>query len=1141
MSSQIHSKYHGRWRLTAGLSVLLLLFSSVGVAQDEPVVNPGNREPAAQSDDKSLTALRERVAQIAPRLAEGELDDAGRRALTEQLNRVTADLDAAENVQRRNAELKEQLQGLADQVETLKAAPDVPELPDLTSTPTPELENLAATTRLNITSAEQDLTSLQQALDESADHRKTLQQQTVALDQSVEEAASRLRQLPGSATSVSQAVERLAAESSRLRTIEQRALAQTSLAELDAELALNLPALRVARQQQFQSVYQQQLKDLQAELESRRQQESREQLDQARREQDRVADIGNPQVRELGERRVELAAENDALTQTSIPRWERDLTRRESALTRLRDEERKIRDRVHRFGTDATAGRELMHFRTLLPDDADLRGEMTKVDELMAELRLLQMEIIDDQTAIKDLMSDADRLTDDETRILQNVSEVLRPLEQNRSRLFSLLSDLHGTDRESRQLIEDWSSFVSEHALWLRSHEPLSLDDLSTIAPEVRQLRSSFAESLQRRRDSIGSSVWLLLIPAGIALLILVAVQEKAKRGLVSYGDEAESRTCVSIIPTFKTVLLSFGMAAEWPLMMMLVGSLLRVGAFRIDALAGAGIALGQLGGIALWLNVFRQFLRSDGLGARHLNWNPVIRERLRQWLHVVMLLVAVPVFLYLVARNVEPQSGVIHRLLFLVLMLVSCVLNWRLVGGRHNAFVNAIAGQSVILRKTRLLWVALIVGIPLVLAICSAAGFHHTATSIWDRLGWTLLAASLVVLVRSLVVRWMQVDHRATRLALARERAQQREQMQQASQENAVPAELALAAAAETTPDRDTLAELDDQANRLIRNAAILVMIGCTWMIWFDVLPALKILDRQELWGVREQVAVTQFDESGNIMLDESGNEIEKLRTEIRPVTIVSLLLALFTAVVTTVGVRQLPGLVEVILLRRMKFDAGIRYAVTTVVRYVVLITGTVIAFRLLGLRWTQVQWLAAGLSVGLGFGLQEVFANFVSGIIILLERPIRIGDIVTIDGVTGIVSRIQIRATSLTDWDHREFIVPNKELVTGKLLNWTLSDATNRIVIHVGVAYETDTPRAREIMLQLAQEHPNVLEDPAPIATFESFDDSSLGLILRAYLPDLNNRLTTITELHTKIHEAFAEAGIQIAFPQREIRVLS
>ena len=120
----------------------------------------------------------------------------------------------------------------------------------------------------------------------------------------------------------------------------------------------------------------------------------------------------------------------------------------------------------------------------------------------------------------------------------------------------------------------------------------------------------------------------------------------------------------------------------------------------------------------------------------------------------------------------------------------------------------------------------------------------------------------------------------------------------------------------------------------------------------------------------------------------------------------------------------------------------------------------------------------MAAALSVGLGFGLQEIVANFISGIIVLFERPIRVGDVVTLEGDTGTVTKINMRATTLTNWDRQEIIVPNKNLITGRILNWTLNAGLNRIVIPVGVAYGTDTERAAEILIDVATQHPNLLD---------------------------------------------------------------
>ena len=128
-----------------------------------------------------------------------------------------------------------------------------------------------------------------------------------------------------------------------------------------------------------------------------------------------------------------------------------------------------------------------------------------------------------------------------------------------------------------------------------------------------------------------------------------------------------------------------------------------------------------------------------------------------------------------------------------------------------------------------------------------------------------------------------------------------------------------------------------------------------------------------------------------------------------------------------------------------------------------------------MLGVTWSSVQWLVAAVSVGLGFGLQEIFANFVSGLLLLVERPVRVGDTITVGGVTGTVTRIRIRATTIQDWDLKELVVPNKDLVTGHLLNWTLSDAANRVTVFVGVAYGSrDAEQVTRVLREIVAARP-------------------------------------------------------------------
>jgi potassium efflux system protein len=268
----------------------------------------------------------------------------------------------------------------------------------------------------------------------------------------------------------------------------------------------------------------------------------------------------------------------------------------------------------------------------------------------------------------------------------------------------------------------------------------------------------------------------------------------------------------------------------------------------------------------------------------------------------------------------------------------------------------------------------------------------------------------------------------------------------------------------------------------------------------------------------------------------------LDKIRIPLAgSLTILDLIQAVLIVIVTFSVVQNLPGVLELALLRSTNLEAGTRTAIVTLCQYGVTALGLGMLVGVLNVEWANFGWIAAALSVGLGFGLQEVVANFVCGLILLFECPIRVGDVVTVEGMIGTVTKIRMRATTITNWDRQEFVVPNKNLITGTILNWTLTASINRIIVPVGVAYGTDTEKARQILLQIAADHPNVVDDPPPMATFEEFADSSLALTLRAYLPDVNNRLKTITELHAEIDKRFAAAGIEIAFPQRDLHLRS
>lgn len=256
---------------------------------------------------------------------------------------------------------------------------------------------------------------------------------------------------------------------------------------------------------------------------------------------------------------------------------------------------------------------------------------------------------------------------------------------------------------------------------------------------------------------------------------------------------------------------------------------------------------------------------------------------------------------------------------------------------------------------------------------------------------------------------------------------------------------------------------------------------------------------------------------------------------------TLQDLFLAIFLAVITFSAAKNIPGLLSLTVFDRFKLGPAGNFALTTTARYLIILIGVVLAFGKIGITWGKVQWLAAAVSLGIGFGLQEIFANFVAGIIMLFERPVRLGDVVTVGEVSGKVTQINIRATTIQQFNNRELLVPNREFITNQLVNWTLRDTVLRFELMVGIAYGSDTRKASKILHKILEEHPKVLKDPAPDVLFAAFGASTLDFKVRGFVESVDDFIASQSELHFMIDDAFREAGIEIAFPQQDIHIRS
>ena len=218
---------------------------------------------------------------------------------------------------------------------------------------------------------------------------------------------------------------------------------------------------------------------------------------------------------------------------------------------------------------------------------------------------------------------------------------------------------------------------------------------------------------------------------------------------------------------------------------------------------------------------------------------------------------------------------------------------------------------------------------------------------------------------------------------------------------------------------------------------------------------------------------------------------------------------------------------------------DAPAKYAAGAMIHYLIVIIGFYIGFRTVGFDLDAVLVVLGALGIGIGFGLQSIVNNFVSGLILLAERPIKvgIGDVIEVNGQLGTVEHLGARATTLRKFDHTQAVVPNADLLSSLVINWSLDDRRIRLDFSVHVDYASDTRRVEETLLDIVHRHPAILDDPEPRVFFRAFGASALDFWVMAWVADLSDRFQTVSDLHHTVSATFREEGIEIPYPQRKV----
>lgn len=792
------------------------------------------------------------------------------------------------------------------------------------------------------------------------------------------------------------------------------------------------------------------------------------------------------------------------------------LSRAEAKVSEIEAELARLAARVEAVGLADSVGVLLRRRRAEAPDIGMYRRFIRMRQEQIGSVQLQQIKLREQRQALADIDSlvgeamasieeplPADQRAEIE-KLLRQLFETQRKymdaLIQDYETYFQKLVDFDAAQQELIDRTRDLLDFIDERILWIPSGKAVQPELLSDGRDAVVWL---FAPDhwiqLGRGLRDAATRWWSVNLVAALLAILFFPFAPWARRRIRDLGDVARAPGCVRLAPTSQALALSL-LLALWP------PALLAYAGWHLGLSPEAtqytrSLAHGLVVAALYWasLRVSRQLLRPDGVAEAHCDWPRDAAHALRRdlrWLAALTVPVVFVVFVFEM-RGEDLWRESVGRVAFLISMLVFAVFNYLVLRSRGPLAVVLRGGS----RQHPWLWHGVQLAsfaVPLVLGAAALRGFFWTALQVSVRLHLELVFLFLLMVTIQLVARWSMIARR--RAALEEETVEAR------------PA--------------PTM-----EVSRLMIGTGVLIAILGSLAIWADLLPATRIFDQVELWSTTETVTVTERDPAG----------VERFTAEQRVVaiTLADLLRSLLIGLLTLALIRALPGLLEATLLRRL--GTGERYAYSTIVKYAVALIGLVLAFDAVGVGWSSIQWLVAAIGLGLGFGLQEIFANFISGLIILFERPIRVGDTVTVGDVSGTVTKIQIRATWITAFDRKELIVPNKQFVTGQLINWTLSDAVLRAEIPIGIAYGSDTNLAIEVLQRVARESDRVLLDPPPQVLFLGFGDSALSFELRFFVRTVAQLLPARHELHMSIDKAFREAGIEIAFPQRDLRLRS
>lgn len=695
---------------------------------------------------------------------------------------------------------------------------------------------------------------------------------------------------------------------------------------------------------------------------------------------------------------------------------------------------------------------------------------------------------------------------------------ILDELSEAYTKGLKLLGDYEFSKQQLLFQINQYEIYLDERLLWVPSSKPVNFNfPLEIYNSFIWFISPGHWGQLVVQFKKAAESRLFMTVIAIIILCVLIYFKAYIKREKNAIIQQVARHYSDSIVCTFRVFLLNSILILPIPLALYFTGWLLGTLPMRENFSLAVGDGLCSVAISFFIIRFFYRFLETQGIADLHFNWPEKLVTFLRQqiiWMQVLIIPCIFFIYMVPLSMDVEHYDN-LGRLALVIMMTVLTIFFVRLMSCKQ-LFVNDYftAHTRFWWTKLRYFWWLMLISFPIVIIYFVLMGYYASALELQQKVILTLRFIFMAIILYSLTVRWLNLINRKMALKNLRQKrkAQELNERKSGDFNDDVPLNV--------EEEIFDIPKINEQTLKLLNLVISIGLLVSCWVIWQDILPAFSFLDNITLW--QHAVVIDQ-------------------QQVFEPITMTNLLLAAVYIFVMVTAVINFPGLMDVLFFRKLEIEAGTRYAVNQLTKYLLITIGFISVANILGGSWSQVQWLVAALTVGLGFGLQEIFANMVSGIILLFERPIRVGDTVTIENISGKVTRIQMRATSITDWDQKELVVPNKSFITNKLVNWTLTDPITRVVIPIGISYDADVEVAQKIIAETAFSSPLVRKDPEPCVLFMEFGESSLNFSIRVYVSELAHRLTVTNDIHQRLVVALRKAGIQIPYPQRDLHIRS